>query len=206
MAAHKSQGQNVKAVTVISGSEFAPGQLYVACSRVFTKSGLCLRGFDLCSLIKLPKVVTDFYNSIKRENSKCLQDDFSCCRKMCIEAIEELEELPLDDEFDISLLESNFEQNVEVLVPNDEIDPENVLDDEPEPDQDLPPDNQLDFDEILSAFEPNQTVDFPENFNVSLLLDRVPCQAKRCKLRKFSDRMGYTYVYSKHLEMQTRLK
>ena len=39
-----------------------------------------------------------------------------------------------------------------------------------------------------------------------LLLDRVPCQAKRCKLRKFSDRMGYTYVYSKHLEMQTRLK
>ena len=54
--------------------------------------------------------------------------------KMCIEAIEELEELPLDDEFDISLLESNFEQNVEVLVPNDEIDPENVPDDEPEPD------------------------------------------------------------------------
>ena len=64
MTAHKSQGHNLKAVTVISGSEFAPGQLYVACSRVFTKSGLCLRGFDLCSLIKPPQVVTDFYNSI----------------------------------------------------------------------------------------------------------------------------------------------
>ena len=92
MTAHKSQGHNLKAVTVISGSEFAPGQLYVACSRVFTKSGLCLRGFDLCSLIKPPQVVTDFYNSIKTENSKCLQDDFSCCRKMCIEA-SELEKL-----------------------------------------------------------------------------------------------------------------
>ena len=90
---------------------------------------------------------------------------------MCIEA-SELEELPLDD-FDISLLESNFEQNVEVLVPNDEDDPDNLLDDEPEPDQDLPPGNQLDFDEILSAFEPNETVNFPENFNVSLFLKIV---------------------------------
>ena len=148
MTAHKSQGQNLKAVTVISGNEFAPGQLYVACSRVFTKSGLCLREFDLCSLIKPPKVVTDFHNSIKRENSRPLQDDFSCCRKMCIEA-NELEALPLDDDFDISLLESNFDQNVEVLVPNDEIDPDDLPDDEPDPDQDLPPDNQLDFDEIL---------------------------------------------------------
>ena len=129
MAAHKPQGQNLNAVTAISGSEFAPRQLYVACSRVCTKSGLCLRGFDLCRLIKPPKAVTDFYNSIKRENSKRLQDDFRCCRKMCIEAIE-LEELPLDDDFDISLLESNFEKNVEVLVPNDEIDPNNL----PEPD------------------------------------------------------------------------
>ena len=169
MTAHKSQGQNLKAVTVISGSEFAPGQLYVACSRVFTNSGLCLRRFDLCSLIKPPKVVIDFYNSIKRENSKCLQDNFCCCRKMCIEAIE----LPLDDDFDISLLESNFEQNVEVLVPNDEIDPDNILDDEPGPYQDLPPDNQLNFDEILSAFKPNEAVGFPENFNVSLFLKLV---------------------------------
>ena len=39
-----------------------------------------------------------------------------------------------------------------------------------------------------------------------LLLDRVPCQAKRCKLRKLINRMGYTYIYSKHNEMQTRLK
>ena len=29
---------------------------------------------------------------------------------------------------------------------------------------------------------------------VLLLLDSVPCQAKRCKLRTFSNRMGYTYV------------
>ena len=34
----------------------------------------------------------------------------------------------------------------------------------------------------------------------------MPCQAKRCKLRKLINRMGYTYVYSKHPEMQTRLK
>ena len=87
---------------------------------------------------------------------------------MCIEANELAS--PLDDDFDISLLESNFDQNVEVLVPNDEIDPDDLPDDEPDPDQDLPPDNQLDFDEILSAFEPNETVDFPENFNVSSFL------------------------------------
>ena len=89
------------------------------------------------------------------------------------DSLEQRITLPLDDDFDISLSESNFEQNVEVLVPNDEDDPDNLLDDETEPDQDLPPDNQLDFGEILSAFEPNETVNFPENFNVSLFLKIV---------------------------------
>ena len=38
----------------------------------------------------------------------------------------------------------------------------------------------------------------PDNYrpiSPSSVFDKLSCQAKRCKLRKFSDRMGYTYVY-----------
>ena len=71
----------------------------------------------------------------------------------------------------------------------------------------------LNFQEMhLQSF--NLSMTFYDKFcspypNVDFLLGRAPCQAKQCKLRKLSNRMGYTYlctyVYSKHTEMQTRL-
>ena len=133
---HKSQGQSLKAAVVISGNEFAPGQLYVACSRVFTKSRLCLKGFDLRNLIKPPKVVTEFYDKMKGEPSE-LKADFSCCReKSFTEDIDLIELTPLDD-LDISLLEDGFESNLDVLVlinDDDDLFEQGILMEDSEPD------------------------------------------------------------------------
>ena len=111
---HKSQGQSLKAAVIIGGNEFAPGQLYVTCSRIFTKSGLCLKGFDSHNLIKLPKVVIEFYDKIRGEPSE-LKADFSCCRdKSLTEDIDLIQLTPLADS-DISLSEGSFESNLDVL-------------------------------------------------------------------------------------------
>ena len=115
LTSHKSQGQSLKAAVVMSGSELAPGQLNVACSRVFTKSGLCLKGFDLRNLIKPPNVLTEFYDKIKEEPSEH-KADYSCCREKSLTEDTDLIELtPLDD-LDSSILESGFESNLNVLV------------------------------------------------------------------------------------------
>eukprot|EP00112_Aurelia_sp_Birch-Aquarium-sp1_P014727 Seg3192.2 transcript_id=Seg3192.2/GoldUCD/mRNA.D3Y31 product="ATP-dependent DNA helicase PIF1" protein_id=Seg3192.2/GoldUCD/D3Y31 len=64
ITAHKSQGQTLKAVEVISGNEFVHGQLYVACRRVRRKEDLCLKGFNISRIIPPPASVTKFYEDL----------------------------------------------------------------------------------------------------------------------------------------------
>ena len=102
ITAHKSQGQTLSAAEVICGNEFLPGQLYVACSRVKTMSGLCLKGFKLENLIPPPSIVHDFYKSVETTNCHTTTT-LTCCRHASMDQSETmcvLEESPnyLDDD------------------------------------------------------------------------------------------------------------
>ena len=79
ITAHKVQGQTMKAAVVHSGNEFVPGQLYVACSRVSTKEGLKIVGFNQKKLIKQDHRVTNFYANL---SSSTPVVDLTCCREI----------------------------------------------------------------------------------------------------------------------------
>ena len=78
ITSHKSQGQSLEAAEVVSGNEFVPGQLYVPCSHVKSKKGLCLKRFKLDRLIPPPAAVKQFYATVHDKNIP-LKCDLSCC-------------------------------------------------------------------------------------------------------------------------------
>lgn len=73
---HKAQGKTMPDVVVHSGNEFTPGQLYVACSRVTSKEGLSIIGFNARKLIKENSKVCGFYKTI--ENKPALTNCMCC--------------------------------------------------------------------------------------------------------------------------------
>ena len=51
----------------------------MALSCVKTKGGLSLKGFNLNQLIPLPKIIRDFYESVKLMPVQVLKNDLTCC-------------------------------------------------------------------------------------------------------------------------------
>lgn len=95
ITAHKAQGQTMKAAVIHSGNEFVPGQLYVACSRVSTKEGLQMVGFNTKRLIKEDSRVTCFYEKL---DSCPTLGDLTCCRAFDI-MIDTYADIQIEGEF-----------------------------------------------------------------------------------------------------------
>ena len=168
ITAHKSQGQTYDAAYVISGNEFVPGQLYVACSRVRSKEGLSLKGFELDHLIPPPDVVKTFYASIKEMKAIDMNIDLNCCLKEnCF--IVESENLPL--------LDINWEEDILSLEPEQIISIDNYPDSPGislSDNDDEFVDPQIDFDMILATLESrDQLPPFPGSFDVKLFIEHL---------------------------------
>ena len=96
--------------------------------------------------------------------------------KSLTEDIDLIELTPLDD-FDLSLLESGFESNLDVLVPindDDDLFEQGILMEDSETD-DLVSEQEanIDFDQILSTLPENLAVDFPPNFVASMFFKMI---------------------------------
>ena len=169
---HKAQGQSLQAITVVSGNEFAPGQLYVACSRVFSKSGLQLKGFDMEKLIKPPSKVVEFMEQVKTGVDQLdFLNDCSCCRiKKCETA--DLEDLSFLEFVDLSEWDSTFEPTSNVVVPNVENEIQN-LDSGTATNEE-----EIDLESILSGMDTDHVIDFPQTFDVSKFLEMVKGNAE----------------------------
>ena len=76
MTVHKSQGKTLDAVEVHCGKEFAPGELYVAISRVRKLTQLRLIGFDSKKLVSISNEVLIFLISVE---SSPADPDLKCC-------------------------------------------------------------------------------------------------------------------------------
>ena len=113
ITAHKSQGDEYIAANVISGGEFVQGQLYVACSRVKSMKGLCLKGFNVDRLIPPSPEVLEFYKSCKKDSCIPASDNLSCRQQRIVEEDAEgffvdLDKIDWDDvEMNLSRSEEN---------------------------------------------------------------------------------------------------
>ena len=65
MTVHKAQGKTLDAVEIHCGKEFAPGNLYVAMSRVGSKDRMQIVGFNERKLIPAPKEVLTFFERVQ---------------------------------------------------------------------------------------------------------------------------------------------
>ena len=81
MTIHKCQGQTIKAAEVHLDNAFAPGQQYVALSRVQSKSGLRVVGFKPQATIEADKRVLEFYENIEHSPVVELLPNHGCCRQ-----------------------------------------------------------------------------------------------------------------------------
>ena len=81
MTIHKCQGQTIKAAEVHLDNAFAPGQQYVALSRVQSKSGLRVVGFKPQAIIEADKRVLEFYENIEHSPVVELLPNHGCCRQ-----------------------------------------------------------------------------------------------------------------------------
>lgn len=94
---HKAQGQTMDAVVVHSGNEFMSGQLYVASSRVTTKEGLSIIGFNARKLMKQDSKVNEFYKALM--NKPVLPNSICCSNHECSSTpFSENGELQIDDD------------------------------------------------------------------------------------------------------------
>eukprot|EP00112_Aurelia_sp_Birch-Aquarium-sp1_P020152 Seg5128.1 transcript_id=Seg5128.1/GoldUCD/mRNA.D3Y31 product="ATP-dependent DNA helicase PIF1" protein_id=Seg5128.1/GoldUCD/D3Y31 len=158
ITAHKSQGQTLKAVEVISGNEFVHGQLYVACSRVRRKEDLCLKGFNISRIIPPPASVTKFYEDLQVRTSTSLQQDFSCCRNNA-----EFESVALTDALSLEDVEWS-DHNFEMLDDTSETE---VEEDSSEIESQSEGLNKS-FDTILTNIDMDRiSLKFPEQFEVN---------------------------------------
>ncbi|XP_070556447.1 ATP-dependent DNA helicase pif1-like [Ptychodera flava] len=64
ITSHKSQGQTLPSIVVHAGSEFVPGQLYVALSRAKSTETIQLIGFSQARMLPVNESVATFYSSL----------------------------------------------------------------------------------------------------------------------------------------------
>ena len=168
ITAHKSQGQTLKAVEVISGNEFIHGQLYVACSRVRRKEDLCLKGFDISRIIPPPASVTEFYD-LQVRTFTSLQQDFSCCRNNA-----EFKSVTLTEALSLEDVEWN-DQNFEML---DDISETEVEENSSEIESQSEEMNKS-FDTILKNIDMDRiSLKFPHQFEVNTFIKVITRENK----------------------------
>ena len=182
ITAHKSQGQTLETAEVVSGNEFVQGQLYVACSRVKSKKGLCLKGFNLNKLIPPPAVVKDFYNTIEDKNLP-LKADCSCCTCISMDeadTIHCLEQSQFDIDSEIQVLGATFDDETFVAdldyTEFDISDTDDIQECEEGSEMNL----EIDFDLILESLtnESNIPWEFPDQFNLKDFLNMLKDSAE----------------------------
>ena len=125
---HKAQGQTMDAVVVHSSNEFTSSQSYVACSRVTTKEGLSIIGFNKRKLIKQDSRVVEFYKVLM--NKPVLPNCICCKNRECLSPFPDNYNLDIEggscidtlSDHELSKIEKHcqlFEQSSQETAPGD---------------------------------------------------------------------------------------